>query len=195
MGLKKGEKFGKETAFLTQKQVNFLEKYLDIGNKYEAYLATYRHNKRVKHNVIHEEIRRIFRSPLVQAYVERRRNEIAEKTDVNKQFIVAELLKVVVNHSGEAASLKALELLGRTGGMFWEIPARALPDELPNDNNIAAARSIHDMAQNGEISEGCAKNWLDMLGVKSSIEEKEGTNKEILEKLDKLNKVDENEGA
>ena len=64
------------------------------------------------------------------------------------------------------------------------------------DNNTKATKQIINMMKEGLITEESASAWIQSIDQKSKLEERENTNKEILEKLNTINsamekKIDE----
>lgn len=171
---------------LTQKQRLFVNEYCRSGNAYQAYIKIYEIEEDSRRTTIDQRVRQTLRKESVQNYIKERNLAIEKSSKADALFVINSLLKVVEDNEGKSCSIKAIELVGKLQGMFWEIPGRKLEENISVDNNIEAIKKIVAMAQCGQISEGCATNWIQMLEQKSKVEEREGVNKEIIERLDKF---------
>jgi len=169
---------------LNQKTIAFLEEYLKTGEKYKSFVSVFGDMSGDQAEV---RMRAYFSDSIVKDYIEKRRADIRGNTNLDANYIIEGLMAIVEAHPGDHKTTKALEMLGKMIGIFWEPPSRALPDQLPTNPEEASAMILH-MASVGVISETCAKTWIEMLNAKYSVDEKFRINKEINEKLDLLTK-------
>lgn len=172
---------------LTPKKKMFADEYCKCGNLYRSYCATHTVNEGTKKGTVEHQAGRLVREPAVEAYIKKKQEAIAAKCDIDTQFVIKSLIKVVEQNAGKHTSVRALELLGKINGYFWEKPARKFEGDIELTNNSKAAEQVLQMMKDGLITEESANAWIHSLKQKSDIEEKENTNKEILEKLDTLN--------
>jgi len=175
-----------EKERLTQKQRLFVNEYCRTGNAYQSYIKVFTVEKDSKRNNVEKKVSLMVRKNPVKNYIEQRQRDIEKSSKADALFVVNSLLEVVDNNKGKSCSIKAIELIGKLQGMFWEIPARKLDENVGVDNNIESIKKIVQMTESGKISEGCANNWIQMLEQKSRIEEREQVNKEIISRLDRF---------
>lgn len=172
---------------LTPKKKMFADEYLKTGNLYKSYCASHIVLEGTIKNTVEKKASRLVREGVVEAYIKKKQAELAAKSDVDTRFVINALMQVVNNNVGKHTSVRALELLGKIHGYFWEKPAKKLDGEVSMDNNTKATQQILNMMREGLITEESAAAWIQSIDQKSKLEERENTNKEILEKLNTIN--------
>lgn len=172
---------------LTPKKKMFADEYLKTGNMHQSYLSTHVVKEGTKRGTTEQQAKRLVREPSVEAYIKKKQAELAAKSDVDTRFVINALMQVVNNNVGKHTSVRALELLGKIHGYFWEKPAKKLDGEVSMDNNTKATQQILNMMREGLITEESAAAWIQSIDQKSKLEERENTNKEILDKLNTIN--------
>ncbi len=181
---------------LTPKKKMFVDEYCLNGNLYKSYCMTHVVNELTKKASVENQASKLIREPQVAAYLKVRRDEQATRLNIDADYVAKALLSVVEQNPGKACSIRAAELLGKMQGHFWEKPAKKLGSDITMDNNTKATKQILNMMKEGLITEESASAWIQSIDQKSKLEERENTNKEILEKLNTINsamekKIDE----
>lgn len=172
---------------LTPKKKMFADEYLKSGNLYRSYLASHDIKKDWKRSSIEKRGQKLIREYPVEAYVKKMQAERAHKYEVDAMYVLNGLKSVVESNYGKQPSVRALELIGKMQGYFWEKPAKKLEGQVDVSNNTRAIEQIVKMLGDGLITEESAAAWLQTIDQKSKVEERENTNKEILEKLNTIN--------
>lgn len=172
---------------LTPKKRMFADEYLKTGNLSRSYSTTHVIREGTKKSAVDEQASRLVREPQVAEYIRVRRAEQTERLQIDSDYVAKALLAVVEKNPGKACSIRAAELLGKMQGHFWEKPAKKLGADITMDNNTKATRQILNMMKEGLITEESASAWIQSIDQKSKLEERENTNKEILEKLNTIN--------
>lgn len=107
--------------FLTNRQKQFVEEVVGGISSTEAYRASYNTNQ-MSTKTIWEAASRLSKNPKVIARLDELRAEKdAEKFMLRlsyEHFIISELLSLAVNSKSGKVRIKALELLGKTIGLF-----------------------------------------------------------------------------
>lgn len=172
---------------LTPKKKMFADEYIKTGNIYRSYLETHVAKEGTKRATVEKVAQKLIRDLPVEEYISKVRDQRAKESKVDDQYIANALLAVIHNNAGKGSSVRAIELLGRMQGKFWEKPAKRLDGDVAMDNNTKATQQILNMMRDGLITEESAGIWIHSLDQKSKLEERENTNKEILEKLNTIN--------
>ena len=106
---------------ITYKQLKFSEKIFDRMSKVHAYSACYGSNK-MSSKTTYEAASRLSKNPKVIARLnELRAEKEAEERVLRLSYgdlVINELKKLALNAKSDRARVKALELLGKTVGMF-----------------------------------------------------------------------------
>ena len=172
---------------LTPKKKMFADNYLKCGNLYKSYCDSHVVNEGTKKSTAEKQASRLVREPGIAQYIRNVREQKAKESKVDDQYIEDALLAVIVNNTGKGSAVRAIELLGKIHGKFWEKPAKKLESDVNLDDNTIATKQILSMMNKGLITEESASTWIHTLDQKSKLEERENTNKEILEKLNTIN--------
>ena len=110
------DKFNSMKGRLTVKQENFCLEYAKAGNAVQAYLKAYSKNN--SYSAAGVESCRLLKNPKIQA----RLKELHETHNAKKIMQVEEmktrLTKIARDDNNIKASLKAIELLAKLGGLF-----------------------------------------------------------------------------
>ena len=172
---------------LTPKKKMFADEYIKTGNIYRSYLETHVVHEGTKKATAEKQASRLVKEPGIDKYINKMRELREKESKVDDQYIENALLAVIHNNAGKGSSVRAIELLGKIQGKFWEKPAKKMEGEVELDDNTIATKQILSMMNKGLITEESASTWIHTLDQKSKLEERENTNKEILEKLNTIN--------
>ncbi len=183
---------------LTLKQKAFVNEYIKCGSQIEAFMKAY--NKDCATNSHRAEASMIFKKQHVHKYYEdqmeglskeliNQRAEVVKESLVDEKYIIENLIAIINENEGKPCAVKAIELLGRHVGLFWEAPAKGLPKRFSTEDNAKAVKQVTEMVQDGMVTQSAASNLMSLIDNKSKIEEREETNSEILEKLNNLEKM------
>jgi hypothetical protein len=183
---------------LSLQQRAYIDEYIKCGSQIDAFVKTYGKTKVNRNTRI--DASRVFRRKLVHEYYEQQMEKMSEKivdersiiikeSLVDEKYIIENLIAIINENEGKPCAVKALELLGRHLGLFWEAPAKGLPKRFSTEDNAKAVKQVTEMVQDGMVTQSAASNLMSLIDNKSKIEEREETNSEILEKLNNLEKM------
>ena len=141
---------------LNRKQQTFVNEYLiDFNGTRAAKAAGY--SERSAYSTAHE----ILRKPEVKEYLEQKISEANELAFLERQRVISKLKEIAyadysesqqLNHTTAGDVLKALLLLGKAYGMFWEKPE--IQEEATWVRKIKQAMAtFHDQKDKGKYPE------------------------------------------